>query len=129
MNWYNLVFYHVFIRYYKNGKYKNDIPWLTVSVLVGVCSYFYFLNAILLGYFFFISKTAPLLENFRTAIIGGCFVFVIINYFWFTYKKRYLKIYEEYKTSNNSNRVTEILSWIYIIVGFASVPIAALIIR
>jgi glucan phosphoethanolaminetransferase (alkaline phosphatase superfamily) len=129
MNWYNLVFYHIFVRYYKNGKYKNDIPWLTVSVLVGVCSYFYFLNVILLGYFFFISKNAPLLENFRTAIIGGGFVFVIINYFWFTYKKRYLKIFKEYKTSNNSNRVTEILSWIYLIVGFASVPIAALIIR
>ncbi len=52
MNWYNLVFYHIFKRYYKDGKYKNDIPSLTASVIVGVSSYFYIICGLILGYYF-----------------------------------------------------------------------------
>ncbi len=80
----------------------------------------------LLLYYLFIDSNVPKLDNTFTII--GC-VFVFFNYLWFTHKKRYLKIYEEYQTSSKNNRVTEILVWIYIIVGFASVPIVATVIR
>lgn len=127
MNWYKLIFFHIFKRYYKNGEFRNDIPWLTASVIIGVSSSFYVLSLVVLTYYVFIDNNVPTLNKTHIIICG--FVFAAINYLWFTYKKRYLKIYEEYRTSNKNNRVTEVLSWIYIIMGFASVPIVALIIR
>jgi len=61
-------------------------------------------------------------------IIYG-FIFVIINYFYFTYDKHYIKIYNKFKISNKNNGTIELLSWAYVITGFISVPIVALIIR
>jgi Ca2+/Na+ antiporter len=127
MNWYKLIFFHIFKRYYKDGKFTNDIPWLTASVIVGISSSFYLLSLVVLSYFFFIDHNVPPLNKYPILICG--FAFAVVNYLWFTYKKRYLKIYEEYRTSNKNNKVTAVLSWIYIIVGFASVPIVALIIH
>jgi len=127
MNLYKLIFFHIFKRYYKNGTFKNDIPWLTASVILGVSSSFYVISLLILSYYVFIDNDVPTLNKYPIIICG--FVFVVINYLWFTYKKRYLKIHEEYQISNKSNKITEVLSWIYIIVGFASVPIVALIIH
>lgn len=126
MNWYHLIFFHVFKRYYKDGKYTNDIPWLTATGIVSVPTGFLISTFYLLIYYFFIDRDVPKLDNTFTLL--GC-AFVFLNYLWFIYQKRYLKIYEEYRESDKNNKVTAVLSWIYIILGFASVPIAALIIR
>jgi hypothetical protein len=126
MNWYKLIFFHIFKRYYKNGSFTNDIPWLTASVIVGLSSFFYVLGLLVLAYFFFIDHNVPKLKKYPLLISG--FAFAITNYLWFTYKKRYLKIHAEYRTSNKNNKVTEVLAWIYVIVGFATVPIVALVI-
>lgn len=127
MNWYQVIFFHIFKLYYKDGKYTNDIPWLTASVIVGVSTSFYLLSLVVLCYFFFIGRDVPLLNKYPILICG--FVFSVANYLWFTYKKRYLKIYDQYRTSNKNNNVTAVLSWTYIILGFALVPVVTLIIR
>lgn len=127
MSWYIIIFFHVFKRYYKDGKFTKDIPWLTTSVIVGVSSSFYLLSLTVLFYFFFIDHDVPELNKYPILICG--FLFAVANYLWFTHQKRYLKIYEEYRQSDKNNKVSAILSWIYIILGFASVPIVALIIR
>ena len=126
MNWYNLVFYHIFKRYYKDGKYKNDIPWLTVSVIMGMSSFLYVLNGLILSNYF-VNKNILILN--KNPIIILAFVFVIINFLWFTKNKRYLSIYDYYKTSKLDNRRTEILAWLYIIFGFAFVFITIFIIH
>lgn len=126
MNWYKLVFFHVFKCYYKNGKYTNDIPWLTATGIVSVSTGFLLSSIFLLFYYFFIDTKLPKLDNTFT-LIG--FIFILINYFWITNKKRYLIIYESYRKSNKNNKVSEVLSWVYIIVGFISLPIIAIIIR
>ena len=127
MSWFKIIFFHVFKRYYMDGKFTNDIPWLTTSVIVGVSSSFYVISLIVLYFFFFIDHDLPQLNKYPILICG--FAFAVANYLWFTHQKRYLKIYEEYLTSDKNNKITAALSWIYIILGFASVPIVALIIR
>lgn len=127
MSWYKIIFFHVFRRYYKDGKFTNDIPWLTTSVIVGVSSSFYLLSLTVLFYFFFIDHDVPQLSKYPILICG--FVFAVANCLWFTYKKRYLKIYQEYRISDKNNKVTAVLSWIYIIFGYALVPIVAIVIR
>ena len=127
MSWYKIIFFHVFKRYYKDGKFTNDIPWLTASIIVSVSSSFYVFSLMDLFCFFLIDQNLPMVDGYSFHIIG--FAFALANYLWFTHQRRYLKIYEEYRKSDKNNNVTAILSWIYIILGFASVPIAALIIR
>lgn len=127
MSWYKVIFFHVFQRFYKNGKFTNDIPWLTASVIMGVSSSFYLLSLTVLFYFFFFDHNVPPLNKYLILICG--FVFTFINYLWLTHQKRYLKIYEEYRTSDKNNKVTAMLSWAFIILGLASVPISALLIR
>lgn len=126
MNWYNLVFYHVFKRYYKDNKYKNDIPWLTATGIISVPTFFLLTSVFAIIYYLFVESNVPQIGS--TFTIFGL-AFTVINYLWFTYNKRYLSIYEHYKTSATNNRRTEILSWLYIILGFASLPLVALLIR
>lgn len=126
MSWYKIIFFHVFKLYYKDGKYTKDIPWLTATGIVSVPTGFLISTLYWIFYYFFIDKEVPKLDNTFTML--GC-SFMFINYLWFTHQKRYLKIYEEYRTSDKNNKVTALLSWIYIILGFASVPIVALVIR
>ena len=127
MNWYDLVFFHIFKRYYKNGRYKNDVPWLTASIILGVSSSFYILSGLLLSYYFFVSKEVPILNKYLILLLG--FIFVILNFIWFTYNKRYKVIYEHCNTLADNSKKTEILSWIYIILGYISVPLVAIFIR
>ncbi len=126
MNWYNLVFYHIFKRYYKDNKYKNDIPWLTATGIISVPTFFLLTSVFAIIYYLFVESNVPQIGS--TFTIFGL-AFTVINYLWFTYNKRYLSIYEHYKTSATNNRRTEILSWLYIILGFASLPLVALLIR
>ena len=79
MSWYKIIFFHVFKRYYKDGKFINDIPWLTTSVIVGVSSSFYLLSLTVLFYFFFIDHDVPQLNKYPILICG--FVFAVANYF------------------------------------------------
>jgi hypothetical protein len=120
------IFFHIFKRYYKSGQYRNDIPWLTATGIISVSTFLFMTGVCGLIYYFLISKNVPELTNIYT-VFG--IVFTTINYLWFTYKKRYLKIYEEYRASNKNNRIIEVISWVYLVMGFASVPITALIIR
>jgi hypothetical protein len=126
MNWYNLVFYHIFKRYYNDGKYKNDIPWLTALVIISVSSSFYILSGLILIYYFFVNKNIPIINKYPIILLG--FTFAVINYLWFANNKRYLNIYKHYNT-NTANRRSEIFSWVFVILGFASVPFVALLIR
>jgi hypothetical protein len=126
MDWYNLVFYHVFKRYYKNGNYKNDIPWLTATGILSVSTFFFLTGIFVVFYYFFINKNIPQLNNLYT-IFG--IIFTVLNCLWFTYKNRYLSIYKHYQALTTNNRKTEILSWLYIILGFASVPFVAIFVR
>ncbi|WP_318642611.1 hypothetical protein [Flavobacterium ardleyense] len=127
MNWYDLIFYNVFKRYYKEGNYKNDIPLLTASIIVGVSFSFYILSGFLLVYYFIVGQDVPMLSKSPIIIFG--FTFNLANYLWFKNKDRYLIVYSHFKSSERNDRQQEVLSWLFIILGFASGPLVALFIR
>lgn len=127
MNWYKLIFFHIYKRYYKDGQYSNDIPWLTVSVILGVSSFFYLLSLAVLIYSIFCDCEIQSLNKNPIIILG--FVLVGVNYLWFFNNRHYLKIYEKYRISENNNKFSELLSWLFVIMGFVSVPLVALIIK
>ncbi len=123
MKWYNLVFFHIFKRYYKNGNYKNDIPWLTVSVIISLSTYFYITN--ILRLFLLITQHTLHIDKLLFILFG--FIFCILNYIWFVGNKRYLQIYADFKIKYANDRLTDILSWVYIIIGFLSSGAIALL--
>jgi hypothetical protein len=125
MDWYKIIFFHVFNRYYKDGNYKNDIPWLTASVIIGVSTYFHLFSLFVLGYYFFTGHSLTLASKYPNIICA--FVFVSLNCYCFIYQNRYLKIYTKFRKSDKNKKIIALLSWMYIFLGFFSVPIAALI--
>ena len=126
MNLYNIIFFHIFKRYYNNGKYKNDIPWLTATGIISVSTFFLLSSMITLIYYFFNNKIS-LIINAEFSYYG--LLFTLINCLWFASNKRYLKIYKDLKISKVNNRKLEILTWIYVFLGIASIPIVALMVR
>ena len=127
MKWYNLIFFHVFKRYYKNGKFKNDIPWLTATGIVGMATFFYLVFIYILFYYF-IFKKSPEAPNKLPFIISG-FIVLVANCFWFIGNKRYLTIYEMYKEKYRNDKITEVLSWIFVVLAIPIFMITVLLLR
>ncbi|MBB6611037.1 hypothetical protein H7F15_08315 [Pontibacter sp. Tf4] len=111
MAWYNLIFFHVFKRYYKNGRYKNDIPWLTASVIIGVSGVLYLFTITDIIYFYANGEMPESDEKYLRPL--GLF-FVALNWIWFTGGKRYLKIFDNFKERYLRDKLTETLSWAYV---------------
>jgi hypothetical protein len=126
MNWYKMIFYHVFKRYYKDGNYKNDIPWLTATGIVSVSTGFMISSVYIFSYYSFVDKNVPQLDN-RFTLLG--LIFIVANFIFFTHKKRYMEIFAFFKGSEKDNKLWGIISWGYIILGMVSLPAVALIIR
>jgi hypothetical protein len=42
MEWYRLIFFHVFKVYYRDGDFRNDVPWFTATVLISASLWTYF---------------------------------------------------------------------------------------
>lgn len=123
MNWYNLIFFHVFKKYYKNGKYKNDIPWLTASCILGTASSLLIISLIVLFNLLSSNRNIELNNNH---LLFGC-LFVVFNTLWFKYKSRYLTIYELFKKSKFNSKTFEMLAWVYLALSFLSIPIVSII--
>lgn len=111
MTWYNLIFFHVFKRYYKNGMYKNDIPWLTASGIVGTSSLLYLFTFADLAYYL---SNGEMPEFDKKYILPSGFAFVGLHWLWFIGGSRYLKIFENFKERYLRDKLTETLSWVYI---------------
>ena len=117
MTWYNLIFFHVFKRYYKNGRYKNDVPWLTAAGIVGVSSLLYLFTITALTYYF-TKGEMPDVDKKYALPLGVAFI--ALNWFWFTGGSRYLKIFENFKERYLRDKLTETLSWVYILGAYVT---------
>jgi hypothetical protein len=112
MNWYNLIFFHVFKRYYKNGRYKNDIPWLTASGIIGSSSLLWLLTIYTTVTFLIKGETPGINKKY---FVPFGVTFIILHWFWFINRKRYLKIFSDFYKVYTDNKLTEIFSWLYIL--------------
>lgn len=90
------IFYIIYNSYYKHGKYKNDIPPLTVFGIfcVSICSI-----GILVDFAYHLMEDPLYYRNKKQN--GGVGVWflcsVLITYFTFYHNKRYKSIYEKFK--------------------------------
>lgn len=121
MECYNLIFFHVFKFYFKDGNYKNDIPWLTASVLMAASSLAYSVGATaIIAHLLNMDLTT--MVN-RHVFIVGAFIFVFANNMYFRIRDRYMAIFEKYRNSQKDTMQNAILCWLIVIGGFISVPV------
>jgi hypothetical protein len=121
MEWYNLIFFHVFKFYFKDGNYKNDVPWFTAASLISTSFWVYFFSSTI------IITSLFNLDGFQTEnrpiFISSGFIFLFANIFWFKGSDRYLKIYKKYRNSPQDIGIISIISWVIVIGGFLSLTI------
>jgi hypothetical protein len=104
------LFFGIYNSYYKDGNYKNDIPWYTAMMIFGAM---FFLNVSLILSLLSPRKGFPVNKP-MALVIGGCCV--LLSYFLFVWKKRYVSIYETYSKYNDRQKViNKVLSWLYFI--------------
>lgn len=126
MEWYNIVFFHVFKRYYKNGRYKNDVPWLTASVILGMSSLLYLFSLYVILYYS-INNSTPEIKKYVFLPLG--LTTIIINCLWFIGSRRYLRIYERYRERLLRDKKSTVLSWTYVFGGYALFILVILLLR
>jgi hypothetical protein len=117
-----LIYFHIYNTYYKDGKYRNDIPHLTAFGIVGCC-----LSIILLAVlftihqFFFHERISIQLVVLPFIILLGMF------YYMFLYESKYIGIYEEFKNSKWDTWSIKFLSWSILFVAFLLIGLYAYI--
>lgn len=121
MKWYSLIFFHVFKVYYRDGDFRNDVPWATASALVSVSVLFYFVSIGLVishvtGIHFM--KTMN-----RHLFVTLGFLFTVLNCAWFKVGDRFLVIFRNFRHSEKDTWKIAILSWLIVIGGLLSVPV------
>ena len=90
------LFYIIYNSYYKHGKYKNDIPPLTVFGIfcIAVLS---LATTIIYNIYLFNDPWYFRNNRFPTGFTWLFGLSVVLTYFMFYYRRRYKRIYEKYK--------------------------------
>lgn len=112
----NVVFYHVYNCYYKDGNYTNDIPHVTAYGLVGTSLSMF--NVVVFALFNnFINNTKLSMEILLTIAILSMLLF----FFLFLFNSRYDRIYNEMKGSKRDTLFMRVVAWGVVVMGFVSV--------
>jgi len=89
------LFYIVYNSYYKHGKYKNDIPPLTVFGIFCVATFSILIS---IAYAIYLLKDPTYFRTHRAPSKTIYFISAaLITYLLFYYKKRYKSIYDKFK--------------------------------
>lgn len=119
------VFFRIYIRNINKKKLIDDSLWMafaTVSLLM--FSKFIILFEII----DIIYKINLFGEISKLLIIITMLVIMIINYFWFIYKKKYLEIIVNYKNETEKQKLVRgLLIFLYFILVIATIVILAYI--
>ncbi len=126
MNWYNIIFFHIFTFYYEEGKYKKDIPWLTASCLVATSTSLYVLSFYVIIEFF-LNSSFEKIDNHRFLIFG--IIMNVSSFIWFAKNKKYSEIYNKYRLSKFDTKKFKFVAWLFVVLGFLTLPLAALYIH
>lgn len=124
MNWYDLIFFHVFKLYYKDGAYRRDNPPLTASVILGMSSFVLVVALLMAMDYLFVSHEKMVIGNQKPLFITVGMVFVGFNYLLF--RRRFKNIYNKYRYSSYDNWKYRLVAFLYIVLAFFSAPLAAL---
>ncbi|WP_418513990.1 hypothetical protein [Corallibacter sp.] len=111
----NILFFHVYNAYYKDGNYSNDIPHLTAYGIVGFSLSTLFTTTIM---FILTLLNIKLIDYYFLVILVGT---LLLLFYYFFYEKKYDTIYNLIKDSKWDNFRFKIASWLIVFLGFASV--------
>jgi hypothetical protein len=109
-----VIFFHIYNVYYKDGNYKNDIPYLTAFGIVA-CS----LSIIIVVSVLLLLKGTLETTLSKESIILLTVVCLSIFSYIFLIRSRYKSIYQEIKGSKWDNVGFKALSWVIVVAGFA----------
>ncbi len=108
-----LFYFHIYNTYYKDGDYTSDIPHLTAYGWVGTS-----LGCTVLVIF---SIVGDMINGARmpNAVVWFAFgVTLPVAYFYFVYKRKYERIYTEFKGSKMNRKQIKIVSWVFVLAQF-----------
>jgi len=116
------IYKYLYYRLYSwNFKLRGekDIPEYNAAFGVAALMGIQFSTVMIFIDLFFIIlyNTKDFLPNIPKSIyVSSMIIFIIINYFWFVHKKRYLKIVEEYKQETKKIRLKKLLIlWVVVL--------------
>lgn len=103
------LFFGIYNSYYKDGNYKNDIPWYTAMMIFAAI---FFLNVSCIMVLLSTRKGYPVSTPIGFLVGGAC---VLISYFLFVWKKRYQHIYNSFSVKDRRQRLANrVVSWAYV---------------
>lgn len=115
MQWYHIVYYHVYRYYYKGNTLGIDTPWFTASLILSVSSSVYCLVAVVSFRYFILNKGTVLNEHWIMPIY---FFLAAMHCAYFYYGKRFQRIYDEMDPKYNHRSLPNLLSWLFICSSF-----------
>lgn len=116
MNFLKIIYFHIYNTYYKDGHYKNDIPYLTAYGITGTslgCLILALLTVLNYGF----TRT-------RLSVVACLIIFLlclIVFFVLFIHNARYKEVYASIKGSRWDTAPMKVIVWIIIGLGFASV--------
>jgi hypothetical protein len=116
MLFFKVIYFHIYNLYYKNGKYTNDIPWLT-AYGIAASSFSCLLVSL-------IATVYSIITDLRISKINCLITFAagyIIFYFIYLNQSNYNNIYNLVKGSKWDTKPVRIATYLMIAIGFASV--------
>jgi len=117
----DFIFYTIFSYYYDNGKTneKNYPPVAKTYFIFLLFFNFLLIGVYIISNFNVLEKNKPFLWGISAKI--GTPICAIITYFVFYFNKRYLRIYERFRTNTFANNKNgKILGWTLFFLGLTS---------
>lgn len=120
MNPYNYLFYRIYKRH--NSKYSKPESVFFACMVV---SCIVFLNLFTVGIFLYRSKLIPLFVDSKLQSVLIVFLILIVNFYYFYGKKRYLAIESRYvNISNKRNNLGTFVILLYVFISLVIFIIA-----
>ncbi len=113
----NILFFHVYNAYYKDGNYYNDVPHVTAFGIVGSS-----LSMLLTSILLVILRMLSIKPTYNIVLVILVGSLLLLSYF-FLFKKKYKVIYNLIKNSKWDNLRFKIISWVTIFLGFISIGV------
>lgn len=112
MKIFDYLFFGIFNSYYKDGNYKNDIPWLTAMSIFAAMFFFNITSVLDL----FSNREGYPVSKSMGYVIGV--IGVLLSYVLFVSGKRYEIIYKTFSILDRKQRLkNKIAAWFYVLMS------------
>lgn len=119
------IYFYIFNSYYKDGNYRNDIPWFTSLGIIAFSLSLYLVGLFLLvqEYILF-NKFINFSFELTHILLFGLSVWLVL-YLLLIKDGKYLEIYEQYKSQRST--LGKLLAWGITLLSFLMFFIALIV--